>query len=289
MQFVGGDRTTTDGYAGLDGDFDAVVDVARDPAHVRTALAVLRDRVAHYRFVSSINVYADAGPAAIGADESAALLAPWTGEVYQPEDYGAAKVTCENLVREAFPKAHLVTRAGLIAGPGDASDRTGYWPLRFAAPSRPDGAVLVPHQPDGQVQLIDARDLANFLVSDATGTFNTTGPAVPLHAALAGARAVAGHTGDLVPVTGQWLSDHGVQPWSGDRSLPLWLPWPDLAGMMTVSTAAATRAGLRIRPLPETFTDGLAWELQAGPGRPRRAGLSPADEADLITARRSER
>lgn len=285
VRLVRGDRADVDGYAGLTGDFDAVVDVARDPNHVRTALAALTSRVGHYRFVSSINVYQETGPEAIGSDESAALLPPWDGQTYDPQQYGAAKVTCENLVRAAFPDAHLVVRAGLISGPGDTTDRTGYWPLRFAHPSRSDGAVLVPHEPDAQVQLIDVRDLASFLIADATGTFNATGPAVPLHAALAAARAVSGHDGDLVAVPGRWLIDHGVSPWAGDRSLPLWLPWPDLAGMMTVATGAATAAGLRIRPLPQTFTDGLAWELQTGPGRPRRAGLSAADEADLITQR----
>ncbi len=289
VEFVRGDRTAADGYAGLIGDFDQVVDVARDPHLVRSALDALRGRVGRYAFVSSINVYADAGPDAVGADESAALLAPWTGTTYDPEQYGPAKVTCESLVREAFPDDHLIARAGLIAGPGDSSGRTGYWPLRFAHPSRPDGAVLVPDEPAAQVQLIDARDLAAFLVGPATGTFNVTGPVVPLAGVLAAARAVAGHTDPVVSVSPRWLTDHAVQPWMGERSLPLWLPWPDLAGMMTVSTAAANSAGLRVRPLPETFTDTLAWELQAGPGRPPRAGLSPADEADQITHRLSER
>ncbi|BDZ57934.1 hypothetical protein [Barrientosiimonas endolithica] len=41
----------------------------------------------------------------------------------------------------------LVARAGLIAGPGDVSGRTGYWPLRFAHPATDDGSVLVPDSP----------------------------------------------------------------------------------------------------------------------------------------------
>lgn len=292
VEAVRGERSSVAGYGGLTGAFDAVIDVARDPAQVRTALRVLRKRTARYVFVSTINVYAEVGAAAIGADETAALLPALPSGSWDPQQYGPGKVTCEQLVREAFADNHLLARAGLLAGPEDTTDRTGYWPLRFAHPSRPDGRVLVPHSPAAQVQLIDVRDLAQWLVAMAStqmiGAFNATGPSVPLHAALATARRVAGHTDDLVPATPQWLQQHGVAPWAGERSLPLWLPWPDLAGMMTVDNSAAVRAGLHLRPLPETFRDVLEWEMRAGPGRPRKAGLSAADEADLITARLSQ-
>lgn len=291
-ELVVADRDSAGAYDGLEGEFDAVVDVARQPAHVRSALAALQGRVRHWVFVSTINVYAEVGPTAVGADESAGLVPGWDGDDWTPEQYGPGKVTCERLVADAFPQAHLIARAGLLGGPEDRTDRSGYWPLRFAHPSRQDGRVLVPHSPDAQVQLIDVRDLAQWLVHCAeqrtTGVFNATGPAVPLHAVLAAARKVAGHADELVPVTPDWLAAHGVSPWMGERSLPLWLPWPDLAGMMTVDRSAAEAAGLQVRPLPETFADVLAWELSAGPGRPRGAGLSPADEADLITQRLSE-
>lgn len=284
---VRADRDLPNAYAGVHGDFDAVIDLARQPRHVRGAVENLRDRSEHYLFVSTINVYADAGPTAIGAAEHAELLPAWDGEQWTPEHYGAGKVTCERLVAQAFPDSHLIARAGLLAGPEDATDRSGYWPLRFAHPSRPDGRVLVPHDLPAQTQLIDARDLAHWLIScvenQTVGVFNATGPSVPLHAVLAAARAVAGHTGELVPASSQWLSQKGVAHWAGERSLPLWLPWPEWAGMMTVDTSAAEAAGLRSRPLPQTFTDVLEWELRTGPGRPRQAGLSPADEADLIT------
>ena len=72
-----------------------------------------------------------------------------------------------------------------------------------------------------------------------------------------------------------WLAAHEVQPWSGDRSLPLWLPLPEYAGFMARSTAAAVALGLTSRPLGETLTDTLAWELASGPGRVRKAGLAP--------------
>jgi hypothetical protein len=57
---------------------------------------------------------------------------------------------------------------------------------------------------------------------------------------------------------------------------------------MARSTAQAERLGLRCRPLEETLADTLEWELRSGLGRQRKAGLSPADEADLITRARED-
>jgi hypothetical protein len=42
--------------------------------------------------------------------------------------------------------------------------------------------------------------------------------------------------------------------------------------------------GLRARPLEETLADVLAWELDQDPDRPRRAGLTPEEERDLLRA-----
>ena len=88
---------------------------------------------------------------------------------------------------------------------------------------------------------------------------------------------VAGHEGHVGAVP-----EHEVQPWSGPRSLPLWLPLPEYAGFMARDTSAAHATGLACRPLAETLEDTLAWEVRQGPGRPRQAGLSPADERRLI-------
>ena len=82
----------------------------------------------------------------------APLLPALTGEVMESMDtYGQAKVACGQQVQQAFePGRALIARVGLIGGPGDIFDRTGYWPLRFARPSTPGGAVLVPDAPDWQ-------------------------------------------------------------------------------------------------------------------------------------------
>src|SRR5688500_6081159 len=113
-------------------DWDAVVDVSRQPGQVRRAAAALADRAASSVLTSSGHVYADHGTP--GDDESAALLPALDGDVMETmETYGPAKVACEQHVLEAFgADRSLILRVGLIGGPGDIFDRTGYWPLRFA-------------------------------------------------------------------------------------------------------------------------------------------------------------
>jgi 2'-hydroxyisoflavone reductase len=152
---VPADRTRPDAYDLVrDREWDAVIDVSRQPGQVRTAVsamsgvAVPSGRAAHYLFVSSISVYADHRTQ--GQDENIALLPPLAGEVMgSMAQYGEAKVACEQHVLRGFrADGALVARAGLIGGPGDWSGRTGYWPLRFAEPAVPDGSVLVPDAPD---------------------------------------------------------------------------------------------------------------------------------------------
>jgi hypothetical protein len=79
------------------------------------------------------------------------------------------------------------------------------------------------------------------------------------------------------------LLQHEVRPWSGERSLPLWLPLPRYGGFMTRDVSASLAAGLTIRDLAETARDTLAWYRSAG--EPELAcGLSPAAERDLLRA-----
>lgn len=284
---VRGDRDRPDAYDAVAGEsWDVVLDVARQPGHVRRAAAALADRSDAYVFISSASVYADESTA--GSDEGADLLPALDGDVMETmETYGEAKVACERHVLDAYgPDRCLLLRVGLIGGPGDVSDRTGYWPLRFARPAADDGSVLVPDTPELSTQVIDVRDLSTWTVEAAerrlSGIFNVMGEPVPLRDHLATAREVAGHTGPIVGVDQAWLQSHEIQPWMGERSLPLWLPLPEYAGFAARAVAAARAEGLRTRPLAETLADTLDWELAQPAGRPRRAGLSDADERTLL-------
>ncbi|WP_445154158.1 NAD-dependent epimerase/dehydratase family protein [Arthrobacter sp. Hor0625] len=282
-------------YAGAvyAGEWDAVVDVTRDPGEAQDALEALAGRARHWTFVSSCSVYAD--PSIPGTAEDDAVLPPLpAGTPASMENYGAAKSAIERLTMElAGEKAHLC-RPGLIGGPGDESDRYGYWPARFA---REPGPVLVPDTPAAWTQIIDVRDLAAWLLTAAeegvTGPLNAVGEPVPFAAyleesqRLAGeaAGAAAGKTAsgaaEVVTVPSDWLAARGVNYYAGPDSLPLWLP-PGYEGFATRSNAAARAAGLQLRPWTRTLADSLADERRRGLDRERKAGLSPDTERRLL-------
>ena len=272
------DGTWPDTLAG----FDAVVDVSRTPSHVRTALAALPD--AHWVFVSTCSVYAD-HRALGGTPANTPLLdaieedVDWTSS---PEAYGGMKIACERIV-EAGAASSVVIRPGLIAGPGDPSGRFTYWPVRLAEP----GPVLAPPA-DDVVQTIDVRDLAAWVVTAAEsrleGVYDGVGAATLRADFLAEvARGVADVPSDLVWSSEEFLAEQKVEPWSGDRSLPVWVPGPDDRGFMAHDVAPSLAAGLRLRPLAETARDTLAW-VRADPDA-KVTGLTRDEEREVLAAR----
>jgi len=271
----------------LEQRWDAVLDVSRQPGQVRSAASALAKHSNTFVLISSASVYAD--HATPGQDESAALLPPLQAEVMADLSwYGQAKVACEQHVLNAFGAARsLIVRAGLIGGPGDDSDRSGYWPLRFAKAAQSGRRVLVPDAPALSTQVIDVRDLASWIIDRAcagdVGIFNATGETIGFPEHLDIARRVAGHSGRVVSAGPDWLLQQGVTPWMGQMSLPLWLPLPEYAGFSTRDGSAATRAGLSRRSLEATLRDTLEWELSRAPASTTRgAGLSDADEEYLL-------
>jgi len=287
-RLVTADRALPNAYDQvLEQRWDSIIDVSRQPGQVRSAASTLAKNSKTYVFISSASVYAD--HATPGHDESATLLRPLQADVMEDLSwYGQAKVACEQHVLDAFGSARsLIVRPGLIGGPGDDSDRTGYWPLRFSRAALSGRPVLVPDVPALSTQVIDVRDLASWIIDRAcagdVGTFNASGETIRFTEHLDIARRVARHSGRVVSAGAEWLVKQGVMPWMGEKSLPLWLPLPEYAGFSTRDSSAATAAGLSRRSLEATLRDTLEWELSRAPSpTTRRAGLSDADEECLL-------
>ncbi|MFF2779052.1 NAD-dependent epimerase/dehydratase family protein [Streptomyces sp. NPDC058052] len=282
-ELVVADRREAGAYDALAGrEWDAVVEVSWQPGFVRGALDALGGRARHWTYVSSGNVYAS--QAEIGADESAETHVPTELDEVGRELYGEAKAACERASVAAVGDRLLIARAGLIGGPGDVSCRTGYWAARAAR--EPEAPMLVPDEAELPTRVIDVRDLVEWILDSAekgmTGTFDTVGPNVTLGEWIGLSRAAAGHTGAVVPAGSAWLLEQGVEEFMGPDSLPLWIVAEDWGGFQARSGAAAAAAGLRQRPRTEVIADTLAWEREQGLGRERRAGLSPAREAELL-------
>ncbi len=279
---VEGDRAHAGAYDALAGRrFDAAIEVSWQPRFVQEALAALGDAVDHWTYVSSVSVYsADRAP---NTEASPRMEALHHEVDATHEHYAQAKVACEDLTTKARGGDALVARPGLVAGPGDPTDRFGYWPARAALAG--DGPILVPAA-GAPTQAIDVRDLVAWMLdagqSGVTGPVNAVGEQVPFAQMIETARTVAGHSGEELGATTPWLAMRRVGSWAGPSALPMWIPAGKFPPIGAHSSDRYLATGGSWRPLEETMRDVLAWEKGLGLDRPRKAGLTREAELDLI-------
>jgi len=269
-----GDRTSD--LSALRGrEWDVVVDTSGYRAEdVAASSALLGD--AHLVFVSSLNAYPGWPEQAVDEDSPV-----WS----EGEDYGPQKAASERAAEAALPGRVAAVRAGLLCGPHDNVFRLPWWVRRIAA----GGRVPAPGDPGQPIQLIDARDLATWMLDlgerRVAGAFNGTAPAghATFGEVLDAAVSATGSGAELAWIPDGRLQAAGVEPWT---ELPLWLPEP---GTWTAGTERAQASGLRCRPIADTVADVWAWlrdggevELHEWRSEHRPSAMSADREAELL-------
>jgi 2'-hydroxyisoflavone reductase len=262
---------------------ELVVDTSCQTRAAAANAAAVLGGVRGYAFVSSLNAYAQWPPGPIGAEDGEPTR---TGDA---EEYGEIKADAERTLAAVLGDRFLTARAGLIVGPHDPVDRLGWWLRRIAR----GGPVVVPETLDQPIALVDARDLAGWLVAMAErgtgGPVSATGPVgmTTLGGLLETCREVTGGDAEWVPVPEADLLAAGVEPW---QDLPLWLPADVARTAWDVATGRARELGLPSRPVAESVADTWAWlrSLDRLPDPPRglpRPGLPTDKETALLAGR----
>jgi 2'-hydroxyisoflavone reductase len=279
-----------EGLKALEGRrWDAVLDNSGYyPRMVKASAELLAPNAAQYVYISSISAYAnndvpyenESGPTAKLADPTVETMGP------KFENFGGLKRLCEEAVEQAFPERAALVRPGYIVGPDDPTDRFTYWPVRFAR----GGEMLAPGSPEDPIQIIDVRDLGEWLVrvmeNKLTGVYNATGPEKPwtMGGVLAACREVTGNKSTKpIWVPADFLAKNGED---GEGDIPIWAPPVDKnKGFHLRSIDKALKAGLKFRPASVTVRDTLAYfnSLPEERRNKLRAGLSAEREKALLS------
>jgi 2'-hydroxyisoflavone reductase len=271
VEWIVGDRTgDLDALRGR--TWDAVIDTSGYlPGAVRRSAEALAD-CSRYCFVSSISVYADLSTTN-AEDSPLAELGDLPDDEVTDESYGPLKALCEDAARDVLGERALVVRPGLIVGPHDPTGRFTYWPHRIAR----GGEVLAPAPPERLTQVIDVRDLGEWMVvlceQGVGGTFNATHPGFAWAELMDACASVSARDAEITWVPDTFLLEHEVGQW---MELPLWIAMPEA---MDADVERALEAGLAFRPLAETVSSTLT-EAETTDA----AGLTPEREAALLAA-----
>jgi 2'-hydroxyisoflavone reductase len=269
---IRGDR---DGdLAGLrDRGWDATLDVCGYvPRQVAALLDALGDNAGHYTFISTVSVYRESAPVHFGED--AELVAPSHDDTVTMANYGALKVGCELAARDRVGDRLLIVRPGYIVGPHDPTHRFTYWVERCAA----GGAILGPSA-DQPIQVIDARDVADFVVGlverEVVDVFHAAAPD-PATVFSDFLHQIAQGIGRPPPDV-RWSEANDLLPLSAAEE-----EW----SLMTADLSRARAAGLSWRPLGVTALDTLTWVSDARErgiyAERAGVGMSPDQERDVL-------
>lgn len=280
-------------------NWDAAIDTCGYlPQSVKKSAEFLADKVNRYVFISSGSVYDDLSePNYDETTRTAKLDDRQQKEVEKINrngelngqtlgaNYGALKVLCEEAAEAAMPNRVLSVRAGMIVGAFDWTDRFAYWVMRAAE----GGDVLAPGKPENFVQLIDARDLSEWIIKmieeKENGIYNAAGKpfALDFGKMLDAIKNAVGSDARFIWADENFLTENTVAPWS---EMPFYLPESDEnpPNFLTMNVSKALQKGLRFRPLRDTILE--VWNWRKTQNFEMNAGISAGREKELLEKRR---
>ena len=259
--------------------FDVTIDaIAYRPSDVERLANALGDRGGHYIQISSISAYDE--PGVEGANETTASL--WGDDEADPNGpvtgttYGPLKAASERAGLRFFGDGATMVRPTFVIGSFDATLRFPYWVERV----RRGGVIAVPGPRTNNMQYVDARDLANFVVRVADehlrGAFHVAGPQPGDHFF----NMVDQIASNVAPV-GTTLREVRAEDVLAARlegKFPLW-SGAQSENILALDSTLALSNGLDLRPLSDSVDDVASWwGERAWPER----WLTSADEARLL-------
>jgi 2'-hydroxyisoflavone reductase len=273
--------------------WDVVIDnSATDPKWVTLSASLLQKSVKRYVFVSTRSVYQDTSRVPMTIDAPVFTYENTKVEAGKPLPYGLSKALAEKEAQKYFPGRALIVRPSLIVGPGDLTDRFTYWPVRIER----GGEVLAPGDGTDPIQIIDARDLSEWIVrlceQETTGVYNGLGPKYGRSMAelLHGIKAVTTSDAQFT-----WVSDYdflAANKVRGYAEMPVWQPARNgREGFARFDITRELALGLTFRPLAVTAKDTLDYYHAQSPERQEklRAGISPEREAEVLALWKAQR
>ena len=253
--------------------WDAVIDTS---AYTPADLTPVLDNIStdHYTFISTISVYDDFSKGSV--TEESTLYDGIDGDEVNGKTYGPLKVKCEQILNDRIGEKAMIIRPGIVAGAHDPTDRFTYWALKL----QEQGTTVVPGEKSRKVQWIDARDLAEFIVSNVenrtNGTYNLTANPVTMEELV---KTLASPEMKPVWVNDEALSDAGISSFE----IPFWMPvnedYPE--GFILADNSKAKDTGWQPRGLSETAQAVLLWKT-GSVSKDLKTGISQEKERKIL-------
>lgn len=264
--------------------FDVVVDVwPNDPDVVASAASFLKDRAAHYLFVSSVGAIDHREFAKAGLTEEAPTE-PFSSSWRR---YNRNKAESERRLHQIIGEKLTIVRPGPIAGHRDGGGDLLIWLLR----AQDGDEHIAPGDGSDPVEFVDVKDVAGFLAMAINrtiyGTFNLAGRPMSFREFLDKCSAATGSRAQFVWVPQQFLHEHGLE--SNDvlhtfiGNFPYWEPDREYQGLYRISSEKAFRAGWTTRLFSETAFDCLN-DFYSGEFNETLSPLSARREEEVLEA-----